>query len=254
LATEWEHIAAARAVENANTVVGGNSGSGSGSGLPGKFSNFTRNVKATSLSTFNRILPPEKKFTKLQLTRQTLLITITVIILAILALIIGLAAGLQHKSYVHHSTSSLLRLTSNSSRTHNDRPTSAGAFQGQATTYDPSIGALNPLPSDSPEPLLTFPRTGAGACGRVYQQSDYVCALNYVQFAVGGGADPNNNPNCGKSIHVCLKDSGHCIDVKVVDRCPTCGGSGGLDLSLHAFKDLTGGQETGRFPISWEFA
>ena len=64
------------------------------------------------------------------------------------------------------------------------------------------------------------------------------------------GANPNNNPTCGKYINV--RGPNGTVKVKIVDTCPPCK-SGDVDLSPEAFGRIADFAK-GRVPISWDWA
>jgi expansin (peptidoglycan-binding protein) len=63
------------------------------------------------------------------------------------------------------------------------------------------------------------------------------------------GANPNNNPLCGKYINATGPKGS--VRVKIVDTCPPCV-KGDLDLSPAAFNEIAD-FAAGRVPISWTF-
>jgi hypothetical protein len=98
-------------------------------------------------------------------------------------------------------------------------------FQGQATYFAP----------------------GLGACGITNSDSDFICALNHVQFEDDGNG--NTNSNCFKEILI-TRGSAQ-VKVQVTDMCPGCNDYG-LDLSPAAFEAIATEAE-GRVDISWEW-
>jgi len=100
----------------------------------------------------------------------------------------------------------------------------------------------------------TFYATGLGACGITNYDTDYIAAISYITFDSYPGYDgsnPNNNPICGKSAHVCYQ--GKCVDVTVTDRCAGCYGAYNLDFSPAAFNVLAD-PSAGRInPIEWHW-
>lgn len=69
---------------------------------------------------------------------------------------------------------------------------------------------------------------GVGACGQEPVDKNYFVAMNNGAFSGSCGY-------CAKITY-----GGSCIVAPIVDRCPGCGS--GLDVSLHAFGQLVGGQ------------
>lgn len=93
----------------------------------------------------------------------------------------------------------------------------------------------------------TYYAPGLGACGITNTASDYICALNHVQFEDDGNG--NDNPNCFKEILIKRGDAQ--VKVQVTDMCPGCSDYD-LDLSPAAFKAIATEAE-GRVDITWEW-
>lgn len=93
----------------------------------------------------------------------------------------------------------------------------------------------------------TYFTPGLGACGITSTASDFICALNHVQFHDNGNG--NDNPNCGKRI--LIKRGSRSVTVTVTDMCPGCN-YGDLDLSPAAFDQIANEAE-GRVDITWSF-
>ncbi|ORY91061.1 RlpA-like double-psi beta-barrel-protein domain-containing protein-containing protein, partial [Syncephalastrum racemosum] len=91
----------------------------------------------------------------------------------------------------------------------------------------------------------TWYNPGLGSCGVTNSESDLIAALNYVDMK--NGANPNNNPNCGRKINV-TGPKGK-VTVKIVDTCPVCK-SGDVDLSPAAFAKIAD-LDQGRIGITW---
>lgn len=105
------------------------------------------------------------------------------------------------------------------------KSSSSGSFSGDATWYN----------------------TGMGSCGWDNKESQMVVAVNHGQME--NGANPNKNPNCGRSITV--KGPKGSVTVKVVDTCPGCD-YGALDLSPAAFAEIADLSQ-GRITASWSW-
>ncbi|KAI0769352.1 RlpA-like double-psi beta-barrel-protein domain-containing protein-containing protein [Trametes elegans] len=86
-----------------------------------------------------------------------------------------------------------------------------------------------------------YPNGGYGACGTQLQNTDYIVALNPVQYSSGA--------NCGRRINV--QYQGKSVQATVADLCPGCG-SGGVDLSPVAFEQLAP-LSAGRIQVTWDF-
>jgi hypothetical protein len=146
------------------------------------------------------------------LSRRTLLI-IAAAALALLALIIGLAVGLTHRS----STQNLPLPSAN-----------GGPYTGDLTYYGP----------------------GLGACGVTSQNGDSIVAVSHIIFdAVSVGSDPNSDPLCGKMIRV--RKNGKSLDLKVVDRCVGCAARD-LDVTEDTFAKLAD-VTLGRVKVEWSW-
>ncbi|KAF7329452.1 DPBB-1 domain-containing protein [Mycena kentingensis (nom. inval.)] len=91
-----------------------------------------------------------------------------------------------------------------------------GAYSGDATYYDP----------------------GLGACGHTNTGSQYIVAVSHKVFDSYPGAvasNPNKNPICGKKLKATY--GGHSVTLTVVDRCPGCQPDD-LDMTRAGFKTL----------------
>lgn len=150
------------------------------------------------------------------LSRRTLII-LGVIALALLALIIGLAAGLTHRSH----TQSLPLPSAN-----------GGPYTGDLTYYAP----------------------GLGACGITSSNGDAIVAVSHIIFdAVSVGSDPNLNPLCGKMLRVRSNETHppSSVDLKVVDRCVGCKATD-LDVTEDTFAELAN-VALGRVKVEWSW-
>lgn len=145
-------------------------------------------------------------------TRRTR-IFIVVALVSLLALIIGLAAGLSSRSRVQN-----LPLPSSH----------GGPYTGDLTYYDP----------------------GLGACGFTNSGSDAIVAVSHLVFdAVSVGSNPNANPLCGKKIRA--RRDNKSIDLTVVDRCTGCKPTD-IDTTMSVFADLASIAQ-GRVSVSWSW-
>ncbi|KAI9255105.1 RlpA-like double-psi beta-barrel-protein domain-containing protein-containing protein, partial [Phascolomyces articulosus] len=93
----------------------------------------------------------------------------------------------------------------------------------------------------------TFYNTGLGSCGITNTDSDFICAMNYVDME--NGANPNNNPKCGRKVQI--KGPNGSVTVEVTDTCPTCA-KGDIDLSPAAFAEIAD-FDAGRVDITWDW-
>lgn len=133
-------------------------------------------------------------------SRRTRIIAIAVI-LAILILIIGLAAGLSS----HHKSQNLPLPSTN-----------GGPYEGDLTYYDP----------------------GLGACGVTSANGDKIVAVSHLIYdAVQVGSNPNTNPLCGKKVRVKRLGGDVTVDLTVVDRCTGCKAQD-LDMTEDTFSIL----------------
>jgi expansin (peptidoglycan-binding protein) len=97
---------------------------------------------------------------------------------------------------------------------------------------------------------FTYYDPGLGACGDTHSGSDYVVALNYVDFDPHTPNDnPNNNDLCGRRIRASY--NGKTVEATIVDRCPGCP-QGGLDFSPVAFQALAN-LDVGIIQGTWDY-
>jgi hypothetical protein len=101
----------------------------------------------------------------------------------------------------------------------------------------------------------TYYDPGLGACGIVSTASENIAAISHVVFdAAQIGANPNNNPLCGRKIWVTRQKTPGAaknvsLEVTVVDRCTGCKPQD-LDFSMSVFEKLAE-QWQGRVLVSW---
>jgi len=146
------------------------------------------------------------------LSRRTRIIVLAVA-LALLALIIGLAAGLSTRKGTQN-----LPLPSGN----------GGPYTGDLTYYQP----------------------GLGACGVTSSNSDKIVAISHIVFdAVSTGSDPNANPLCGKKIRA--RRDNKSVDLTVVDRCTGCQ-SKDIDVTVNTFAMLAD-VDLGRVQVEWNW-
>jgi hypothetical protein len=156
--------------------------------------------------------------TRWTLLRRRTRILIVAGILALLALILGLAIGLSVRK-----TSQNLPLPSGH----------GGPFTGDLTYYAP----------------------GLGACGVTSTSSQNIVAVAHSLFdAVQTGSDPNANPLCGRRIRAQRVKEGvgeRSVDLTVVDRCTGCKPTD-IDVSLTVFERLAD-EALGRVDVEWNW-
>ncbi|KAH0335429.1 hypothetical protein KCU81_g9017, partial [Aureobasidium melanogenum] len=172
-------------------------------------------AKAVLQEKFNAILPKSRSYFGLK--RRTLLIVLACTLLALLALIIGLAVGL-----TRHSKG----------------------------------GQNLPLPTNSEQHVgdLTYYGTGLGSCGISSSDSDMIVAVSHYVFdEASKSSDPNQNPLCGLKLRASRYDEQvgerRSVDLKVVDRCVGCQATD-LDVSPAAFDKLAA-RASGRVDVTW---
>ncbi|OBZ68318.1 Papain inhibitor [Grifola frondosa] len=96
----------------------------------------------------------------------------------------------------------------------------ANAYSGQATYFEP----------------------GLGACGAYSQPTDLIVALSPSEYV--GGA------HCYQ--HIGVNYNGNFVDATVVDECPGCA-SGSIDLSPSAFEQLAPLSAGRLYGVSWNY-
>jgi hypothetical protein len=153
------------------------------------------------------------------LSRRTLII-LAVIVVAVLALIIGLAAGLSTR----HTTQNLPLPSAN-----------GGPYTGDLTYYI----------LDNQAPVL-------GACGVTSGPGDKICAVSHLLYdAVSTSSNPNTDPLCAKMVRARLVGGDVSVDLKVVDRCVGCAARD-LDTTEAVFASLAD-TALGRVQIEWSW-
>ncbi|EKC98822.1 hypothetical protein A1Q2_06869 [Trichosporon asahii var. asahii CBS 8904] len=91
----------------------------------------------------------------------------------------------------------------------------------------------------------TYYDVGLGACGNYNSDSEWVVAMNHVEW--DGGS------HCGRMVQI-TANTGKTATARIVDLCPGCG-VGSLDLSRPVFEAISNdGLTPGVIPISWQFA
>ena len=84
----------------------------------------------------------------------------------------------------------------------------------------------------------TFYNTGLTACGKSFQDTDFIAAVSAQVFDSypGATANPNLNPICGKKLRASYK--GKSVVVEVQDRCAGCETDKDVDLTPTAFQQI----------------
>jgi len=153
-------------------------------------------LKHRVVEAFERAMPAHQRYCGL--TRKVAYIVIRAIVVVILILIIGLAAGLsEHSRSVLTSFSDICTLVLTFHRSHHQNlPLGSKTYTGDFTYYGP----------------------GLGACGVGSSDSDNIVSISHIVFdAASTGSDPNANPLCKHMLRA-VRD-GDSIDLTVVDRC-----------------------------------
>ncbi|EXJ96287.1 hypothetical protein A1O1_01413 [Capronia coronata CBS 617.96] len=146
------------------------------------------------------------------LSRRTRIIVLAAI-LATIALVVGLAAGLSTRKHTQN-----LPLPSGH----------GGPYTGDLTYYEP----------------------GLGACGVTSSNKDKIVAISHIVFdAVSTGSDPNSNPLCGKKIRA--RRDNKSVDLTVVDRCTGCHPKD-IDVTVDTFAMLAD-VDLGRVLVEWNW-
>jgi len=97
----------------------------------------------------------------------------------------------------------------------------------------------------------TFYATGLGACGITNNDGQDIAAVSHLLFDTFpgyNGANPNNNPLCGRKARAHRGDKS--VVVELTDRCEGCALLD-LDFSPHAYNQLAD-PALGRVQITWE--
>lgn len=141
-----------------------------------------------SRNRLDRILPPLRTYTPLNLKRRNFALVLLGLLLALLALVLGLAIGLSVRKRSGNRNLPL--------------PTGSQVYNGDLTYYNP----------------------GLGACGVTSSDSDSIVAVSHTLWdSQATGSNPNANPLCGRMIRAERFDSRVgkkvSMDLKVVDRC-----------------------------------
>ncbi|KAF1941226.1 hypothetical protein EJ02DRAFT_207153 [Clathrospora elynae] len=204
-------------VDSANTASASSWNAAEGSVELRRHHGFVAGIKTSlwSLSArFNHILPPHRRY--IGHSRRTLLIMIGITFSCLIALIVGLAAGLTTRN--------------------NDNaipfPNGAQTTNGDLTYYTPALGA----------------------CGDTHGEDDAVVAISHYVFdPATPGTNPNMNSLCGRKIRAWRVDERTgkyaSIDVTVVDKCMGCQAND-LDVSPTMFKKLAA-MDLGRVRVDW---
>ncbi|MCJ1341633.1 hypothetical protein MMC09_006929 [Bachmanniomyces sp. S44760] len=171
-------------------------------------------LRTRSLHVLDKIIPAHRQYFGQQ--RRTFLIILGIIMFLLVALVIGLAAGLSV-----HPRSQNLPLPSNSQ-----------PHTGDLTYYDPALGS----------------------CGVMSTGGEMVFAVSHSVFdSFARGSNPNANPLCGRRIRASRFDeqanAQRSVDLTLVDRCVGCNPTD-IDVSPAAFAELAD-PGAGRVTVTW---
>ncbi|KAF2018160.1 hypothetical protein BU24DRAFT_421160 [Aaosphaeria arxii CBS 175.79] len=101
--------------------------------------------------------------------------------------------------------------------------------------------------------ITIYDNTGAaGACGKPLTDGDMIVALAkgaWGESTYDVMTGESTNPWCGKTITV--EYNGNSIQAQIMDMCPGCSGEYDIDLSVAAWKALTGSDEKTRYQATW---
>ncbi|CAG8684514.1 20854_t:CDS:1, partial [Dentiscutata erythropus] len=112
----------------------------------------------------------------------------------------------------------------------------AGPQKSSTTDGQSLVQKVTKAAGSAGQGSATFYNTGLGACGITSNDQQLVAALPAAEYdKLIPGGNPNACTACGKTCTVSYQ--GKTVDVKIVDRCPSCG-SGDIDLSPAAFSCL----------------
>jgi hypothetical protein len=98
----------------------------------------------------------------------------------------------------------------------------------------------------------TFYSTGLGACGITNNDGQHICAVShdlFDSFPGYNGANPNNNPICGRQVTASYQ--GKSVTLTITDRCEGCKVTD-LDMSPSAFNSVAD-PTLGRIDITWHW-
>lgn len=157
----------------------------------------------------------------------------------------------KYKKYSKSSSSSRTKKASTTTTTSTSTSTTtyaeATAKSSNTTSNTTSKKNASSSSSSSYTGDGTFYDAGLGSCGKTSTNSDHIVAINHGQM--NNGANPNNNPLCGRMIKVTGPKGS--TTAEVVDTCPGCAW-GDVDLSYAAFDDIAD-FDAGRVKVTWSF-
>lgn len=118
-------------------------------------------------------------------------------------------------------------------------PSSTAPAEAQPTT--PSGGSSGGE-SFTGSLTMNYYSGGLGACGQPIEDTEMVAALAVAGFGDSTYDPATGNPTnkwCGQKIRISY--NGKTADATIMDRCPGCTGTGGLDATPQLWDALTGG-------------
>ena len=120
---------------------------------------------------------------------------------------------------------------------------------GATNTYECTEGSPCGTPQDAGAEASFYQMDGGlGACGQTYPDTAMFAAIDSTIM----GSESNDNPLCGKTVVVKNTNNGKTASGTVVDKCPGCHTSYGIDLSEGLFQQLDD-LGAGVFPVEWWF-
>lgn len=111
-------------------------------------------------------------------------------------------------------------------------PTTSAAAPSSTST--PAASGTSPSGSTYTGDI-TYYSAGLGSCGITNTDSDSIVALAHGMMAATAGANPNNNPMCGKSITI--SHGGVTKQATITDTCGGCDGAS-IDLTPTLFQEF----------------
>ncbi|KAI4662185.1 uncharacterized protein J4E79_004472 [Alternaria viburni] len=131
-----------------------------------------------------------------------------------------------------------------------------GLAAGLTIPSDNNAGSSTGESPEQKEGQLTFYHPAMGACGHVHGDNDAVMAVSHGRFDEVNTPNPNNNPLCGRKIRAHRVDErtgkDASIVVTIVDKCAACAYDD-IDVSPSAFDKLAD-KAKGRVNVAWDWA
>ncbi|KAI4691580.1 hypothetical protein J4E81_007106 [Alternaria sp. BMP 2799] len=116
--------------------------------------------------------------------------------------------------------------------------------------------AVSPAIGPLAQGQMTFFNPAVGACGKTHGDNDAVMAVSHGRWDEVKTPNPNNNPLCGKQIRAHRVDErtgkDASIVVTIVDKCDGCAYDD-IDVSPAMFDKLAD-KAKGRVNVAWDWA